>query len=351
MRPFISRLIGLGALIASTGIVNAQYFDCCPQYDDSASNSTFFVEGDALVWKPSVHGIPFGRTIITNSDTTFDAATVEYTKVNKPDFTWNAGFRVGIGYHLPCAGDAKVVWTRFNSNARGCSFIPANVIGNFEPAYGSAVPQSSDLGTETTVFARWKLKLNLLDFKFEKRINLDNFVVTPFAAIRAAWIQQCYSIDIANSNTTTLQNSEFVRLKTQFQGAGLRAGVEGAYNIACGFGIYGFGSASILYGQFRNCNRDHIIENDTTTPTPINRDYTDFLRDRFNDAQVIGDCGAGIQWKTSLCEDNFALTLQAGWEQNVFFNLVRFDQNTGNSQINEHNLSLQGFTFSAKLDF
>lgn len=342
----LSKWIGIGAFLATTSLLQAQSFDCCQMQCgcESDSNSRFYVEGDLLVWKPTVHGIPLGATTISNG-TTLDNTTGSCTRVNNFDFKWKAGFRVGLGYNLPCTGDTKIIYTRFTSNAKAHACVPESVLGSFQPSYGAPIPFASEVGTTTSAFGQWRLQLNLLDFKLEKKLCFNNFNFTPFVGVRGAWIQHRYNFTVSNSNPADTQDAETFCSRHRFEGAGLRSGIESEYNICNGFGVYGFGAGSIVYGR-------HTFKAFEVFFDPgLGRDINSSLNDHYFDSQAMFDWGLGIQWRTSLCSDRFGFTLQAGWEQNIFFNNVRFDQFLGNSQIEEHNLNLQGFTLSAQLDF
>lgn len=346
-------LIGIGTFLAATSLLQAQCFDCCPMESDSCSQ--FYVEGAALIWKPSVHGIPFGVTGHSNSTDPLEV-TKGFSCVNKVDFKWNAGFRAGVGYQLPCAGDVGVIWTHFHSTGKGCAAVRSDEFGYFESPWVSQVPGAgiSPVGTAIRAFAKWDLKLNLIDIRFEKRIECNRVAITPFASVRGGWIQNRYNINIAKTVPLVGPSAQILCLNSKFQGAGLRGGLEGSYQLCRGFGIYGFGSGSMLYGRYNNQARE-FISGIQLIPGD-NNDITLCQRDRYCDNLVIGDCGAGIEYKTCFCNDRFALTLQAGWEQNVLFNEVQFTQLPTqtfllNPQGESHDLSLQGFTFTAKLDF
>lgn len=351
------RLFNLMAagMIASTGLVSGQSW-CCDQ--DMTQNGGIFVEGDALIWQPAVHGIPFGITDYTNGTSLADVSKVAVVP-NKLNFKWNAGFRVGVGYQFPCAGAASLEWTHYNSTARGCSLVPPTVLGGFQSIWGlqNTLP-ISPIGTETSAFARWKLDLNLVDLKFGLNVSQKGFTVNPFAAVRAGWIQHRYNILVTDTTAGVAPKVQNIHMRSRFVGVGLRAGVEADYTVCGGFGVYGFGSGSLLYGRYQNCAREFLTDIvvdaiDISIDIP---NVTARLRDRYNESQFIADCGAGVQWKTNLCNDSYALTLQVGWEQNIFFDQVQFPHLPSisfapNPQGEHHNLTLQGVTFTAKLDF
>ena len=123
-------------------------------------------------------------------------------------------------------------------------------------------------------------------------------------------------------------------LKEHFWGVGPELGIEGDWDVGCGFSLYGDVSVSILYGTF------HVRSDQTdvfTSVTNINH-----LRKHTQACQTVLDVGFGVRWQTCFC-NGIILGLQLGLEDHRYFNLNQF--------CGYGDLSLDGVSFGVCLGF
>jgi hypothetical protein len=176
-----------------------------------------------------------------------------------------------------------------------------------------------------------------------KRLELN-----PFLGVRSAWINQhghvayeggMFLIGILLPGIS-LNGTDLIKMKNNYWGLGPRLGIAPRLIIGKGFSLNGEAAVSGLYGFFK------ILQKET---------YLDVTRfshyEHLNRFRWIGDFSAGIQWKTLLGCERYALTFKADWETHIFWHQFELKKDEFGLVPKDRNLSLQGVTFSARFDF
>jgi len=378
-------------LVAATALVGAHfdgnmYYDgsnggcpcpCpCPDYDNCcASGADFWVEFDALVFKVCEDGLAYGTQTRTTPPIGTGTPTVVESRVKSPHFRWDWGFRLGLGYNLPCdCWGIAVYWTHIHAHTRSRNregFTPFTGPGTptafFTPAWGF-VGYNTDgdpTGIDLTR-AHWKMRLDMLDVELGRPFCVSQcLTIRPHIGVRAVWLNQRYRIenfvvDVPTLGTETLVQE--VRLKSDYEAVGLRGGLDTQWDLGCGMSLYGSAAASVVYGNFDLRSRDRY----RTTATVTFFEFDVEQKHNVCACRAITDAGIGLRWRTCLCGDSMAVTLQIGWEHHLFINKNMFEDFTAlnddpafNPELGEvknpafpkGDLCLKGVTFSARFDF
>ncbi len=204
--------------------------------------------------------------------------------------------------------------------------------------------------------------MNLIDLEIGRAFCVNSCLsLRPYIGIRGAVIDQKYEIsyDAVNLTTTTPSVADDITLKSDFKGAGIRIGLDTEYNLGCGVSLYGDLAGSLLWGESEIKTHEEYTE-DVNSPTT-----SDFISQHQKDhkdcgSRAITDAALGVRWQQTCC--NKVITLELGWEHHFFFNNSNFEKFTnfasgGNDATNRYpqdihgDLSIQGFVFSAKLEF
>jgi hypothetical protein len=132
---------------------------------------------------------------------------------------------------------------------------------------------------------------------------------------------------------------------SDYNGAGLRGGIELRYALYRGWSITGLGSVSLLYGSFF-ANFSEKQDEAIIAKSP----------DHFRSGVASAQLAVGIQWDTFFHHEDYHFGGRISWEQNMWFAVNRMQHwkntlNTGIMEQEKGDLSLQGLTFSARLDF
>jgi hypothetical protein len=339
-----------------------------------------FAEGSMLWWQASEDGLAFaqeGNLFAVTGIRPIGEITpsVLQLKIYEPKFKWDFGFQVGAGYNMRYDGwDLYSSWVRFHpKRSHRTVSIPlnANTDTNIEPGVPTLIPmfdyfdyftnQSSIPGS--SVSSSWKLKLDLVDLelgresKFGKRLRLR-----PHGGLRSAWIDQTYTI-------TSLGFSPFVANVTQnvvssnkcyFWGLGPRIGLDMQWNFGYGISLFSDLALSSLFGHFSLTTSEVLTSPESRGTFSINESSYK----RRNVARFAGDFDIGLRYQTTFnCCDCLGLMLQAGWEAHNFLNQNQFIQGqlstniadnneiSSNTVFNQGDLTTQGLTVRARLDF
>jgi len=315
-----------------------------------------------------------------------------------PNSNWDWGFKIGAGYCSPCDGwDVNLQWTWFRNTSRSHLDYGYSSNASIIPLWSNFVTQFADVSDQdpitdgsaiaaTDATSNWKLDLYLVDFELgrafwvSRYLNIRPFVGVRYASIEqknqityngGAWSQFNLTVDALDYSQPAL--NDYVRLKNDYHGAGLRAGLGSEWNFGCGWALYGNLAASIVYGKFTVRHKEKIRQ---ATNTPHNHITILDADESLRASRAILDMTLGVQWSTMFCSCKYGFTAMLGWEQHTFFDqnqMWRVDRVGAEGQPNtrftglgspvpivtgdnviQHrrgSLDTQGWTFTVKLDF
>lgn len=373
------------ALLTQTSVLRADLF-CDPICESPPSSFCFtdihplnhpcgnwFAELDLLCWHPSGCGLGFAIED-TFRQTSADNLLTK-TKVHNLHFSWDAGVRVGLGFVFNAGWELEAYWTHFKGRGSGEVHV-----GPFERsgkllfvAYGTLngisqpgiiplrVPLANNISSD------WALRLDVADFRLAYDYCPTSCLrLRPYLGIKAAWIEQTMHIDATAPNPFSFlaHSIQNVKLKTDFKGAGASIGMDAECDLGCGWGLYGNAGLSILLGR----GKSYSSEENTVILGPAFERTPTTQKDSWLGCRPITDLELGLQYRDWYCCDTVALILAIGWEHHLFFNTNRFEdfvnkvpvpamaissiQRTSRSQqFTRGDLCVQGFTFSARLEF
>lgn len=321
--------------------------------------NNWYLFGDYLYWKASGHGLTYGVSTATMSDTTIPLLTQlsVQSKVRKVRPHFDSGFRIGLGYSFPCTcWSLNGTYTHFSSNASSDFQKPLGTnMGasmTFIPAWGQIPAFAST--TAGTAEARWRLHLDEIDLYIARSFCFkDCLSISPLIGLRAARVDQRFNIHYASSTKTPVTTAidDTIHLKSNFEGIGLLMGIDSALELCWNWSLYGKATASFLYSRFDGRSSEQFERVLTPPPPPGGTLRSqNKLKDHFWDGQAIADLGIGVQWSTPLyCT---CLTFKLGWEGHYFFDQTRFeDFSVGYPEVRHFDLNLQGLVVEIGLGF
>lgn len=344
MRNLENRVNALEQRRGANGILNP------PARPPVSYDSDLFVTADFLWWKPTENGLDY---VIKNEGST---DFVSSGKVRSPNFKWDPGFRVGVGYNMCHDGwDLYANWTHFRTKAKGHANSPLG--GTLFPVWENPsdfqgpVPVD-EMGFITSARTNWKLRLDQIDLSLGREFFVSKWLtLRPHIGLRTDWIHQKDTIHYVGTTGNLVPSASVdhqISLKDRYWGLGLVGGLNTQWGLGEGFSIYGDLDAAILAGHFR------ISERETELVSNTNRLH---VKNSYQLGRAILDLAAGLRWQASFgCDDAFAFLIQAGWENHIYFGqnqLLRFvDDFTPGLQVsNLGDLTFQGWTLSARFDF
>lgn len=288
---------------------------CCP----SPCNNHFFVRGDVLYWTPRITGLElnFGTSEIAESFV--DCTQILVTKENDrdPHFKWDAGYRAGLGYETD-KWISEVLWTHFDGNGDRRS--------HHSFSHGKAT-----------------IKFDQVDLALAYNYDIScGLTLRPFVGVRGTRIHE-HLESILVTKLALVGNPDALetrRLNDQqkYLGVGPLFGLEGNWDIACGFGLYGTIAGSLLYGNYEVTFDDFDFFS-----SPISKQIYSFNKRHLHAFDYNLDLGVGINWHKTFGK-RFELNMKLGFEQHQYFNLNRISVGRGD-------VSFTGLVFAIELGF
>ncbi len=320
-------------------------------YDSSARPQVadaynVYLTGDFLWWKAQENGLDY--VILTDDPTQTD--TPETQTIKHPQFAYDMGFRVGLGYNIPHdSWDLFVEWTRFHTLVSSHTFTKTSW-------YGLFTPWSSFEDVSETAFAHgqshWKLDVDIIDGEVGRAYYVGKWLsLRPSLGLRTVWIKQHDSM----RNDTFLGDiiwKDTIHLVNDYSGIGPKASLETTWDLIWGFNLYGSGTLSLLYGEFE-IRRHEDVDYYSGSLLPSQKRNS---HDDFHLVRAMADLQIGLGWDITFMHDKFHFGIRACWEQMIFFgqnqlNRLGNPNFQGSTISNLGDLSFQGGTLTARIDF
>ncbi|MBS0620688.1 MAG: hypothetical protein JSS61_04430 [Verrucomicrobia bacterium] len=271
----------------------------------------FILETDVLYWQADVGGLTY--------------AIEEESKAKNPEFEWDFGFKLGLGYAL--AHDDWELLLRFTSlqthtdaHHDGAVFLPTWQLENGIPSFVDDVTM------------HWRLHLGLLDTVLIRRLELARTlgVDVEFGA-RVGWIRQKFNLEYRPDP------AEWIHTKNKFWGIGPYLNLGAEWRFAKRWNFFGRVGVSALAGEIYLHQAEATFDKEEILG--IHNTFWLVL------PTLEGDMG--VSWQT--CHVRVALA----WNQAVFFsqNQLMHLKNTGTFFSNQGDVGIHGVQLGATFYF
>ncbi|MBI3237036.1 MAG: hypothetical protein HYZ48_04985 [Chlamydiales bacterium] len=346
MRSLESRVSALEQRKGSSGMINPS---ARPQVKGGAN---LFITGDLLLWQAHEDGLPL---FVENKS--FDK-NLHNSRVEGLRWNWNAGARVGIGYNSCHDGwDVSATWLHFNTRAHRHEKANHNKVlwptltHPGETVVGS--PQVIGNGPFQKTTAHWTMNLNQIDLDLGREYYVSKWMtLRPHVGLRTAWLHQKlnthYNRLSESAGSFTSGIDDHVDMKTQFWGLGLEGGLDTQWGLGSGFSIYADAAWALLYGF-------HDVDREDQLSYGVKFNWAD-PNWSFRTTRAIADLELGLRFDSWTNDERVHFRIQAGWEHHIYFSQNQFmrfvsSDAIGNFIGNQGDLTLQGWTLAARLDF
>lgn len=243
--------------------------------------------------------------------------------VTDPDYT--PAFRVGGTWALDECASVVFTYTRFDSTTTDAQTIDApNVLRSLVLHPGTSSADSDFLNAN----ANLGIDLNVADVDFRAVWDAGEYwAINYLVGARYARLNQ----DFASSFTST-GSVDQLATNLNFDGGGIRVGIDGERHSGCGFLLYGRATASFVGGEFRG---RYSQTSDLAADPIVNTSWTSGRLVSILDLEL----GAG--WQSSCGR----LRLSAGYVVNSWFNAVTTNEWISSVQTNNYGGLGNGMTF------
>ena len=344
----------LGLILATLSSLTADELPCSTQGKEAMGlvNSSaryqvdngwyFFLNTEFLWWVAKEDGLYYAQSGFTNTTVLSPGSTKNFDgHLQRVNPHWSPGFRIGFGGNMEYdEWDILLNWTWFKTHAKDSSRASHDTVQLVLWSHPDAV------GSQGATHAQgiWNMHLNLIDLELGRDFWVGkHFSLRPFFGPRGAWIDQDFKIHYQLTTTPATQTK--LKMESDFEGGGIRAGFNARFTLLGGWSFYGQASASMLYGYY-NCDFRGKWNSHPIAGT----------RDGFHNAASTAQLELGVRWDTYFHRDRYHVGLYAAWEQNIWFGLNKMNRyfnklSEGNFQQMNGDLTLQGGTFGIRFDF
>lgn len=319
-----------------------------PSGNAFGGGTDFFIQADALYFRATEDNL--NASLKTTSST---ATNFINGRVVDAGYNWDWGLRGIVGFNTSHDNwDILAKWLWFQTR-HNQSYSSGNTTNLFLQSVATFAPVASTVPSETLISAlnlgtKLRLRINVGDLE----LGRDSFIskrvkLRPHVGARGLWITQDlytrtgYLINI-NGTGSQLGTSNLVKQKYRIncQGGGIYAGLNSEWAFARDWSLFGLFDQSLIYAK----NYTTFSESQVA---PTVSEYTrSYVKNSENVVRSITDLSLGFRWAYTFCDARFKITLQAAWEEHLFYNFNEFNVYGRNG-----NLALSGGSFAARFDF
>jgi hypothetical protein len=325
MRNLENRVSALEQRRGSNGMINP------PARPVVRDGTDLWVQAEALYMHATEDCLAYG--IKNNSTTVVDG------RVKNVDYSWNWGFRAGIGYNLPHDGwDVLLNWTWFQAHEtkNETPIAPETVLATLAATKGVPTAFPSAKGKAT-------LHMNLLDLEMGREFFVSKWLtLRPFVGARAAWFNRGFKFRYSNSLTRVKGKDH-----NRFRAGGIHSGLDTQWGLGSGWSFFGDLALSLLYGKQR-------LHSPQDNSAGVRVQHT---HNAWSAVRAMIDLAVGLRWDHLFgCNDAYRIRLQLGWEQ---ISLLGFEKDMnfvngtlpGKFAYNSGDLAVSGLSLQARVDF
>ncbi len=284
-------------------------------YDQTCCKPCWQVFGEFLYLRPGSDGVSYAVPINGAIVPPAGAAPVQIGPEGIADIGFQPGFRAGLGYALSECSNIGGSYTFFESNttdwiAQGVPYVLRSLVHHPGTANASTDFLQAD--------AISSIDFQLADLEYSRILTSGtSHDLRWLIGARYGTLEQGFQSIFTNATDT-----EIVASDVDFDGGGIRFGLEGERRAKCsGWRIYAKGNASFLGGEFSGT----YAQSDAFAGNVVTAGWTDDRIVSILDAEI----GVGYD----CC--NGCLRFSAGYLVSAWSNVVTTDDFIGSVQIND----------------
>ncbi|MBS0626839.1 MAG: hypothetical protein JSS09_01345 [Verrucomicrobia bacterium] len=298
-----------------------------------------FVTGDYLYWTAREDNLEYASTGYTNNNDT--SVSSGYSKT--PSFQYKSGFKAGLGFNF-----GHDTWdTLFNYTWYQSNHNKSSLKGDYDD--GLTPTFSPYITLETTDFfnsarSLWAIHFNSLDWEVGRNCYISKYLsLRPFVGLKGSWQNQAFNNTYEGLVIGTPFNY-YNNSKSSFWGVGIRSGINTTWHLSENWSLFGDLALSALWSSFDTYRKDkyNVAGDEPKICTVNEKRYT-------NSVTPVLELSLGVRKDVWFFRNRLHFGAQAGWEEQVWWDLNQFTLNLGLPR--GGNLYLQGLTARLRLDF
>lgn len=286
--------------------------------DDPYVNTVTHLYGDVLYWYAQEDGLAYA----VRAQTDAQGSTLP-TEVQYPDFRFQVGFRVGLGFNtMHDNWNIDASWLNYKNTAQDSTLLAAVSFNTGTDSLLNGSSAEYDVTYGNFAYGKMYLNMNIADLAFRKPYWVGQYTLlqTRFG-IRGSRIDSDFTVHSyqQNANAASTLDTRVVFSQNQ-KGIGLLAGVDSTMYIDEYISLFGTLGTSVLF-----------TENDVKKSQTLTIVQDSQTRDTSSSAKIYSsmptiDLSGGIQLESWPMAQTFRVALLLGWEMHTFIGYNRFVQ-------------------------
>ena len=302
-----------------------------------------YLVADFIYWKVREDGLDYAQKGVGD---TANPVTSK-GKVYEPDFSFEPGFRVGLGLNLAHDGwDLLLRYTWINTHVIDTASVDPTLEG-LQPLWTHA-PNNLLSGGLQRALSDWDLHTSVLDLEWGRHYYISRFLtLRPFFGLKGFWQNQDYQLAYTGfvDPARTIFGESRVHLDQDSWGFGIRFGTNTSWYFAHHWSVYADLALTAAWTKFDLERRDRVIVDSMNTDSVVvHLDY-----DRYAMTPIL-ELSVGLRWEIWFNDDSYHALIQAGWEEQLWWSFNRLYR-IGAPYAAEGNLQYQGLTVKFQFDF
>jgi hypothetical protein len=309
-----------------------------------ADDQSWFVTQSYLIMQPYLEDTDYATHL--KSEGSFATGFDVKVKLEKPDFDWYSGVRLGFGMYLPNydAWDISTYATYFYADETDESSTDIDdgsfLTSTWMPTLGVPAQESS---------VAWRLNYFTWDLSLGREYSLmDTISAHPFMGLRAGLIYQKYNNKMSNTFSGDISALQQFKAHNTYWGIGPRAGADFRFKFKNNWAFLGGISGTVLYGSY---DVKEKINSFKKTGVPADTDIK--AKDSRYCVRTNIEGFVGLGWEAWFRNDSMRLAPSVLFEGTKWYGANKFFEPISSSKAVRHrgHLSLLGFSFNLQLDF
>lgn len=272
-----------------------------------------------LWWRAENHG--FSTALNERSDGLYTAVDGGHSvgSILRIVPNWDPGWRLGLGLNSNYdRWDLFLNWTWYQNHAKSTNIRSDLPLGVSTDGYYPQWPVANftGFGPYRVAYGSWKMLFNAIDLEVGRAyFATPTLSFRPNCSLRTAWINQKFISRFFQPLQPAIPSQQEFYGKNNWWGIGPRLGVESDWRVGLGIFLLGKASASLLYGKTSVWTTSDSLPAGSSTYL-LDRRFVDSFYALVPNLQLF----LGLGWKRFLNCNRVALSVDAGWEANIWWN-------------------------------
>lgn len=315
-----------------------------PAYPLVKRSADPFLTAEYIYWRANQEGTDYAVTGIAPGFASFSGKG----KVHQPSFDYSSGFKVGFGLkfrHDSWDMLANYTWLFSDDNHNTTTRKSTQSMQNTWEIAEDSTRLTPDFGS---AHSKWAMHFNVLDLEMGRNYFISpRLTLRPHFGLKLAWIDQDMTVKYKNGTsaaepTVTAPNEFTYKFDQDKFGVGIRAGFNTAWFMWNKWSVFGNFAATALYSDF---DVDQKLDFQSAGTGKVK--MMDLDRDVHTVTPVL-EFALGLRYETDFYNNNYQFMIQAGWEEQIWFNENQFS-NLSNGATG--NLTIEGLTIKTGFSF